>query len=139
MTVADVHRWACCCSSSASPASIGLHELGHLVPAKLFGVKVTQYFVGFGTHHLVAPRAARPSTASRRSRSAATSSWSACCRPARSSDPTQVPQRPTPACSRQLIADARAAEYELVEPGDEDRLFYRLPWWKKVVDHGVRA
>ena len=29
-------------------ASIALHEVGHLVPAKLFGVKVTQYFVGFG-------------------------------------------------------------------------------------------
>ena len=29
-------------------ASIGLHELGHLYPAKRFGVKVTQYFVGFG-------------------------------------------------------------------------------------------
>ena len=28
--------------------SIGLHEIGHLVPAKLFGVKVTQYMVGFG-------------------------------------------------------------------------------------------
>ncbi|WP_246087539.1 M50 family metallopeptidase [Paramicrobacterium agarici] len=28
--------------------SIGLHELGHLVPAKLFGVKVTQYMIGFG-------------------------------------------------------------------------------------------
>jgi len=28
--------------------SIALHEIGHLVPAKLFGVKTTQYFVGFG-------------------------------------------------------------------------------------------
>lgn len=28
--------------------SIGLHEIGHLVPAKLFGVRVTQYMVGFG-------------------------------------------------------------------------------------------
>jgi len=28
--------------------SIGLHEMGHLVPAKLFGVKVTQYMIGFG-------------------------------------------------------------------------------------------
>lgn len=28
--------------------SIGLHELGHLVPAKKFGVKVTHYMVGFG-------------------------------------------------------------------------------------------
>ena len=29
-------------------ASIALHEIGHLLPAKLFGVKTTQYFVGFG-------------------------------------------------------------------------------------------
>ena len=29
-------------------ASVALHEVGHMVPAKLFGVKVTQYFVGFG-------------------------------------------------------------------------------------------
>ena len=29
-------------------ASIALHEVGHMWPAKKFGVKVTQYFVGFG-------------------------------------------------------------------------------------------
>ncbi len=29
-------------------ASIALHELGHMVPAKKFGVKVTEYMVGFG-------------------------------------------------------------------------------------------
>lgn len=28
--------------------SIALHEVGHLLPAKLFGVRVTQYMVGFG-------------------------------------------------------------------------------------------
>ena len=28
--------------------SIGLHEVGHLVPAKRFGVKVGQYMIGFG-------------------------------------------------------------------------------------------
>jgi membrane-associated protease RseP (regulator of RpoE activity) len=28
--------------------SIALHEIGHLVPAKRFGVRVTQYMVGFG-------------------------------------------------------------------------------------------
>lgn len=28
--------------------SIGIHEIGHLVPAKLFGVKVKQYMIGFG-------------------------------------------------------------------------------------------
>jgi membrane-associated protease RseP (regulator of RpoE activity) len=29
-------------------ASIALHEIGHMLPAKKFGVKVTQYMVGFG-------------------------------------------------------------------------------------------
>lgn len=29
-------------------ASIALHEVGHLVPAKVFGVRVTQYMIGFG-------------------------------------------------------------------------------------------
>jgi membrane-associated protease RseP (regulator of RpoE activity) len=28
--------------------SIALHEVGHLLPAKRFGVKITQYMVGFG-------------------------------------------------------------------------------------------
>ena len=28
--------------------SIALHEIGHLVPAKKFGVKTTQYMIGFG-------------------------------------------------------------------------------------------
>jgi len=28
--------------------SIGLHEVGHLVPAKVFGLKVKQYMIGFG-------------------------------------------------------------------------------------------
>jgi membrane-associated protease RseP (regulator of RpoE activity) len=29
-------------------ASVALHEIGHMVPAKLFGVRVPKYFVGFG-------------------------------------------------------------------------------------------
>lgn len=28
--------------------SIALHEIGHMVPAKRFGVRVSQYMVGFG-------------------------------------------------------------------------------------------
>lgn len=28
--------------------SIAWHELGHLIPAKLFGIRCTQYMVGFG-------------------------------------------------------------------------------------------
>ncbi|HYH35347.1 MAG TPA: site-2 protease family protein, partial [Nocardioides sp.] len=33
----------------------------------------------------------------------------------------------------QLVSDARAAEREHVSAGDENRLFYRMAWWKKVV------
>ena len=29
-------------------ASVALHEIGHLLPAKAFGVAVPKYFVGFG-------------------------------------------------------------------------------------------
>ncbi|MDO5711223.1 MAG: site-2 protease family protein, partial [Micrococcales bacterium] len=29
-------------------ASIALHEIGHLAPAKAFGVKCSQYMIGFG-------------------------------------------------------------------------------------------
>jgi membrane-associated protease RseP (regulator of RpoE activity) len=28
--------------------SIALHEVGHLLPAKLFNVRVTKYMIGFG-------------------------------------------------------------------------------------------
>ena len=28
--------------------SIALHEVGHMVPARRFGVRVSHYFVGFG-------------------------------------------------------------------------------------------
>ena len=33
----------------------------------------------------------------------------------------------------QLISDARAAEWEHIRPEDSDRLFYKMAWWKKVV------
>lgn len=52
--------------------SIALHELGHLIPAKIFGVRVTQYMVGFGPTVWSRTRG-RPSMGSRPSLSAATS------------------------------------------------------------------
>lgn len=115
--------------------SIALHELGHLVPAKRFGVKVTQYFVGFGNTvwsrrrgeteygikavplggyvKLVGMLPPGPGATS-------------------GDEPLRVRKSNT-GMFTQVISDARAAEYELVEPGDEHRLFYKLPWWKKVV------
>jgi len=48
-------------------AMIMLHELGHFATAKWSGMKVTEYFLGFGPR-LWSIRRARPNTASRRSR-----------------------------------------------------------------------
>ncbi|MFC7471146.1 site-2 protease family protein [Actinomadura keratinilytica] len=52
--------------------SIAWHELGHLSTAKLFGIRVPQYMVGFGPT-IFSRRKGRPSTASRPSRWAGTS------------------------------------------------------------------
>lgn len=52
--------------------SIAWHELGHLSTAKLFGVRVPQYMVGFGPT-LFSRKKGRRSTGSRPFRSAATS------------------------------------------------------------------
>ncbi len=110
--------------------SIGLHELGHLVPGKLFGVKVTQYFIGFGP------------TVWSRTRGETEYGVKAVplggyvkligMLPPGGGDPTKVRSTNTGVMS-QMVSDARRAEYELVEPGDEDRLFYKLSWWKKLV------
>ena len=107
--------------------SIALHEVGHMVPAKKFGVKVTQYMVGFGptlwSRHkgdteygvkaiplggyirmigMVPPRAE-----GRRSR------W---------------PRR-----FESSIEDFRQQSRAEVGPGDEPRQFYRLTPGKKMI------
>jgi membrane-associated protease RseP (regulator of RpoE activity) len=112
-------------------ASIGLHEMGHLVPAKRFGVKVTQYFVGFGK------------TVWSRRRGETEYGLKAIplggyvklvgMLPPAKDDPTGRPRASNTGMFTQLVSDARAAEYEHIGPGDEDRLFYRLPWWKKAI------
>jgi membrane-associated protease RseP (regulator of RpoE activity) len=117
-------------------ASIGLHEVGHLVPAKKFGVKVTQYFVGFG----------RTLWSRRRGeteygvKAVPLGGYVKLVGMLPPGDEERVDaegrmkiRKSNTGMFTQVISDARAAEYELVEPGDEDRLFYKLPWWKKVI------
>lgn len=108
--------------------SIALHEIGHLVPAKLFGVRVGQYMIGFGPTlwsrrigeteygfkalplggyismagmYPPAPDGAEPGT--RRSRFFAS-----------------------------MVQDARDANAETLIAAD-DRVFYKLPVWKRVI------
>jgi len=110
-------------------ASIGLHELGHLVPAKKFGVKVTQYFVGFG----------RTVWSTRRGeteygfKAIPLGGYVKLVGMLPPAHPGERPRSSNTGLFTQLVSDARAAEYEHVKPGDEERLFYKLPWWKKTI------
>ena len=109
--------------------SIGLHELGHLYPAKKFGVKVTQYFVGFG----------RTLWSSRRGeteygvKAIPLGGYVKLVGMLPPAHPGEQPRSSNTGLFTQLVSDARAAEQQHVKPGDEGRLFYKLPWWKKTI------
>jgi membrane-associated protease RseP (regulator of RpoE activity) len=112
-------------------ASIGLHEVGHMLPAKRFGIKVTQYFVGFGKTVWSVKRGeteygikAFPLGGFIR--------MVGMLPPERRGADGQVRGIRNGFFGR-LIADARAMEYQTVTPADEPRLFYRQAWWKKVI------
>jgi membrane-associated protease RseP (regulator of RpoE activity) len=111
--------------------SIGLHEVGHMLPAKTFGVKVTQYFVGFG-RTVWSTRRGETEYGVKAIPLGGYVKLVGMLPPGKSDEPGKI-RRSNTGMFTQLISDARAAEYELVEPGDEKRLFYRLPWWKKVI------
>jgi membrane-associated protease RseP (regulator of RpoE activity) len=112
-------------------ASIGLHEVGHMWPAKKFGVKVTQYFVGFGKT-VWSTRRGETEYGVKAFPLGGFVKLVGMLPPEKGADPTRL-RRSNTGMFTQLISDARAAEYEHVEPGDEDRLFYRKPWWQKLI------
>lgn len=114
--------------------SIGLHEMGHLVPGKLFDVKVTQFFVGFG--RTVWSRQRGETEYGLKS-----IPLGGYCKlvgmvpPEPDGDQSQVRSRNT-GMFAQLVSDVRTAEYEFVDEADHDRLFYNKPWWKRVIIMG---
>jgi membrane-associated protease RseP (regulator of RpoE activity) len=112
-------------------ASIALHEVGHMWPAKKFGVKVTQYFVGFGKTVWSVKRG-DTEYGVKMFPLGGFVKLVGMLPPEKGADPTRLRKSNT-GLFTQLISDARAAEYEHVEPGDEDRLFYRKPWWQKLI------
>lgn len=112
-------------------ASIALHEIGHLVPAKKFGVKVTEYMVGFG-----------PTVWSRRG---GETTYGVKGIPVggyiRMIGMLPPPKDAPPGTARSLstgrfgtlVEDARRQSLEEIAPGDEDRVFYKLPVHKRVI------
>ena len=111
--------------------SIALHELGHMVPAKLFGTKVTQYFIGFG-RTLWSTRKGETEYGVKAIPLGGYVKIVGMLPPNKGDDPGTVRKSNT-GMFTQLAFDARSAEYEHVTPEDEPRLFYRLPWWKKAI------
>lgn len=108
--------------------SIALHEIGHLVPAKKFGLRVPQYMVGFGPTIWSRRRGETeygvkaiplggyirmigmfPPAADGTVRASSTGRMS------------------------QLVDEARQQSLEEIRPGDDGRMFYQLPIWKRIV------
>ncbi|MEU8468975.1 site-2 protease family protein [Streptomyces sp. NPDC029006] len=108
--------------------SIAWHELGHLSTAKLFGIRVPQYMVGFGptiwsrkkgdTEYgikavplggYIRMIGMFPPDGQGRVSARSTSPW------------------------RGMIEDARSAAFEELQPGDDTRMFYTRKPWKRVI------
>ncbi|NJQ02247.1 M50 family metallopeptidase [Streptomyces zingiberis] len=109
--------------------SIAWHELGHLSTAKMFGVRVPQYMVGFG-----------PTLFSRRKgeteygiKAIPFGGYIRMIGMFPPGDDGAVRARST-SPFRSMIEDAREAAFEELRPGDEKRLFYtRKPWQRVIV------
>ncbi|MET0449580.1 MAG: site-2 protease family protein, partial [Aeromicrobium sp.] len=111
--------------------SIALHELGHMYPAKKFGIKVTQYFVGFG-NTVWSTKRGETEYGFKSIPLGGYVKLVGMLPPAKDADPHEVRTTNT-GMFTQLISDARNAEYEHVDDKDLDRLFYRKPWWQKLI------
>jgi membrane-associated protease RseP (regulator of RpoE activity) len=111
--------------------SIALHEVGHMYPAKKFGIKVTQYFVGFG-NTVWSVKRGETEYGIKAIPLGGYVKLVGMLPPAKTDDPHEVRATNT-GLFTQLVADARHAEYEHVTDADQDRLFYRKPWWQKLI------
>ncbi|MER5859127.1 MULTISPECIES: M50 family metallopeptidase [Streptomyces] len=108
--------------------SIAWHELGHLSTAKLFGIRVPQYMVGFG-----------PTVWSRRKgeteygiKAVPLGGYIRMIGMFPPDDQGRVSARSTSPW-RGMIEDARSAAFEELEAGDETRMFYTRKPWKRVI------
>jgi membrane-associated protease RseP (regulator of RpoE activity) len=111
-------------------ASIGLHEIGHLVPGKLFGVKTTQYFVGFG-RTLWSRRRGETEYGLKAIPLGGYVRFVGMFPPSKDR-PGQVRAGRT-GLFQSMADNARAAEYVDILPEDEGRLFYQKKSWQKLI------
>jgi membrane-associated protease RseP (regulator of RpoE activity) len=108
--------------------SIAWHELGHLSTAKLFGIRVPQYMVGFG-----------PTVWSRKKgeteygvKAIPFGGYIRMIGMFPPGEDGRITARSTSPW-RSMVEDARSAAFEELEPGDDKRLFYTRAPWKRVI------
>jgi membrane-associated protease RseP (regulator of RpoE activity) len=116
--------------------SIALHEIGHLVPAKLFGVRVGQYMVGFGPT-LWSRRRGETEYGVKAIPLGGYISMAGMYPPsAREREEALAGARTGRTGNRffaTMVQDARAANAETMLGDDDPRAFYRLPVYKRVI------
>jgi membrane-associated protease RseP (regulator of RpoE activity) len=105
--------------------SIGIHEIGHLLPAKLFGVKVTKYMIGFGPT-LYSKKVGETEYGLKAFPLGGYIAMLGMYPPARK------PETKT-GFFRDMISQARLAHSENETPLDANRKFYQLPVLKRMI------
>jgi len=108
--------------------SIALHEMGHLLPAKIFGVRVGQYMIGFGPT-LWSKRIGETEYGFKPLPLGGFISMAGMYPPAPEGE-EQSKRRSRFFAT--MVQDARDANAETLIGGD-DRTFYRLPVWKRII------
>ncbi|HEY8913597.1 site-2 protease family protein [Lacisediminihabitans sp.] len=109
--------------------SIGLHEIGHLVPAKLFGVRVGQYMIGFGPT-LFSRKRGETEYGVKAIPLGGYISMAGMYPPAREAGQARSAST---GFFQSLVQDARSASADTIKQGDENRVFYKLPVYKRVI------
>lgn len=105
--------------------SIALHEIGHLVPAKRFGVRVGQYMVGMG-RTIWSRRVGETEYGVKWLPIGGYISMAGMY-------PSRDGEKEPSGLFKTLVQDARAANEESREGVDDARTFAALPTWKRVV------
>lgn len=108
--------------------SIALHEIGHLLPAKLFGVRVGQYMIGFGPT-LWSKRIGETEYGFKLLPLGGFISMAGMYPPAPDDG---VPEKKRSRFFSTMVQDARDANAETLIAAD-DRVFYKLPVYKRII------
>ena len=108
--------------------SVALHELGHMIPAKRFGVKVPEYFIGFGPRIWSVRRG--------ETEYGVKAIWLGGYVTLVGMLPPTKPGKPDRRRkdgSLGMVGEARAEALEEIGPGEEHRAFYSLSVPKKLI------